>query len=238
MKKQGIALVCVAVLLMTGCGAVLPEMTDEQADAIGEYAAITLLKYDANSRSRLVDLSQIKEEAVLPEELETLPQEEKQPEEIPDVSDTPAADHQEDMWADSMESFLELPEGISVTYLGYETCQSYQEENSLYFALEAAEGRELLVLRFSLQNHSEADCMVDLVDRKDQYRVTVNGSYTRIALTTMLANDLSTYMGTVPAGGAEDVVLLLEIAPEEVGTVENITLNLKDDSNAYTIQLL
>lgn len=242
MRKRKIALVCVAALLMTGCGATLPEMTDEQVNVIGEYAAITLLKYDANSRSRLVDLSQIeeKEDPILPVEPESLPTEDEQPENPA----TPVIDHRGEEYledyvgADSVESFLELPEGISVIYSGYETCQSYEEEGSLYLALEASEGKELLVLHFTLQNTSGANQEIDLIGRRDNYRVTINGSYTRAALTTMLTTDLSTYMGTVPAGGTEEVVLLVEIDPEQVPSAETISLNLKNDSKTYTIQLL
>ncbi len=242
MKKRKIALICAAALLMTGCGATLPEMTDEQADAIGEYAAITLLKYDANSRSRLVDLSQVeqKTEPVLPAEPKPAPTEEIQQENPSEEPETPVIDHrgEDNVGADSVESFLEMPEGVSVLYTGYDTCESYEEEGSLYLALEASADKELLVLRFALQNTSETDQEINLAGRRDSYRATINESYTRTALTTMLNKDLSTYMGTVPAGGTEEVVLLFEIDPEQAGSVETISLNLKNDSKTYTIQLL
>ena len=37
------------------CGNEIPDLTEEESQRIGEYAAVTLLKYDANNRSRLVD---------------------------------------------------------------------------------------------------------------------------------------------------------------------------------------
>ena len=49
------ALLCAMALTMTACGNEIPDLTEEESQQIGEYAAVTLLKYDANNRSRLVD---------------------------------------------------------------------------------------------------------------------------------------------------------------------------------------
>lgn len=49
------ALLCTMMLSMTACGNEIPNLTEEESQRVGEYAAVTLLKYDANNRSRLVD---------------------------------------------------------------------------------------------------------------------------------------------------------------------------------------
>ena len=49
------ALLCVMALGMTACGNEIPDLTEAESQRVGEYAAVTLLKYDANHRSRLVD---------------------------------------------------------------------------------------------------------------------------------------------------------------------------------------
>ncbi|MDE7269131.1 MAG: hypothetical protein K2N81_01500 [Acetatifactor sp.] len=242
MKKTGIGIMCLAALLLAGCGATLPNMTDEEADIIGEYAAITLLKYDVNSRSRLVDLSQMEEleESGAPSVVEPEPLPEKPSEETPDIPDTSVIDISASglETVGSLESFLELPEGLSLANTGYELCQSYQGAAGSYFALEASEGKELLVLQFTLQNQSGASQEINLLARQDNYRVTVNGSYNKTALTTMLTDDLSTYKGTLAAGSTEKVVLVFEVDPVQTGSVDSITLNLKNDSKTYTIQVL
>lgn len=241
MKKNGMALICAAALLMTGCGAVLPDMTDEQADLIGEYAAITLLKYDANSRSRLVDLSKVEEKAEpeTPAVQESTPAQESTSEESSDVPETPVIDNRNpnNGGADSVESVLELPEGVTVEYAGYEVCQDYQD-GSQYFVLEASEGKQLLVLYFNLKNVSGMAQDIDLLSGRSSYRVTVNGSYTRSVLTTMLDNDLSTYMGSIADGGAEEVVLLLEVDTEQADNIQTVSLQLKNESKTYTIKLI
>ena len=242
MRKKGIALMCAAALLMTGCGTVLPNLTDEEADIIGEYAAIKLLKYDANSRSRLVDLSQVqeKEEPYKPASPNPSVPEESQAEEPPDIPDTPVIDNRVEgnLGADSMESFLDFPEGLSIVYEGYKLCQSYPEEEDQYFMLEASAGKELLVLQFSLQNLSGGTQELNLINRSDSYRLTINGNYAKMALkNTLLPDDLATYKGSLPAGGTKEAALLFEIEPEQMGTVTTLSLLLKNESKTYTIQL-
>lgn len=243
MKKQRIGILCLSALLLSGCGAELPNMTDEDANAIGEYAAILLLKYDANSRSRLVDLSQVEvlDAAQEPSAAEPEPLPEPMPsEEAPDLQDTPVIDASASglETSGSLESFLALPAGVSLASTGYELSQSYQGEVSSYFALEAAEGKELLVLQFDMQNLSGASQEINLLDRRDSYRVTVNGNYSKTALPTMLIDDLSTYKGTLADGSTEKVVLVFEVEPVQMSSVDSITLNLKNDSKTYTIQIL
>ncbi|MDE7253365.1 MAG: hypothetical protein K2O32_10550 [Acetatifactor sp.] len=241
MKKIGIGIVCMAALLMTGCGADLPDMTDEEINTIGEYAAITLLKYDVNARSRLVDASVLEELQNIPEpELPSVPEQKPEPEPEPEpATEVPVVDNSVagEMTAESLESFLELPEGVNLSFTEYEVCQSYQEDNQ-YFSLDASEGKELLVLHFTLRNASGSDQSINMLARRDKYRVTVNGSSTRNALPTLLTNDLTTYKGTLGNGASEDVVLVIELSPEELTNVTSITINFKNELNAYTIQAL
>lgn len=243
MNKKGIGILCLTAMLMAGCGSPMPNMSDENANAIGEYAAILLLKYDANSRSRLVDLSQVEaleeveekqEPSVQPQPEEPSSQAASEPESTP-VTDLSVSGLET---AGSLESFLDLPDGMSLVCTGHELCQSYQGEANPYFAMEAAEGKELLVLHFDLQNHSGSSQEADFLSRKDNYRVTVNGSYSRTALTTMLVDDLSTYKGTLADGVTEKVVLVFEVEPEQLGNVDSISLNLKNDTSSYMAQVL
>lgn len=241
MKKTGMALICAATLLMTGCGVSFPNISNEEADIIGEYAAITLLKYDANSRSRLVDLSQLEEKEKLEASTvpESTPTEESLPEETLDVSNTPVIDNRapSNVGTGSVESALELPEGVSLEYMRYEICQSYQD-GSQYFALDAAEGKKLLVLVFDLENASGSSQDIDLLSKKYVYRVTVDGSDTGFALTTMLDNDMSTYKGSIADGTVQEVVLVIEINAEQSDNPETISLQIKNDSKTHTIRLM
>ena len=46
------------ILALTGCAEnQIPDLTADQEKAVGEYVALTLMRYDAGHRSRLMDLS-------------------------------------------------------------------------------------------------------------------------------------------------------------------------------------
>lgn len=237
------AVMLISALSLSGCGNAVTYMTSEQSEMIGEYAATILLKYDANHKSRLVDLSTIEEtpEVVEPEK-EVI--EEKETEE----NTTPVIEKEEN-GADGeagttpkgtvqdMASICELPEGIEVTYKEFELLQSYAEEDNDYFALEASEGKELLVLSFELKNASGENQDVDVLSQNVKIKVTVNGDYSEYALTTMLMNDFSTYKDVIVADETEEVVLVIEVDDSMAEDIHSITLNLKNASNSQTIPL-
>ena len=47
-----------AAICMTGCGSIMPDLTEEETEIISEYASGVLLKYDRVYRSRLMDMSE------------------------------------------------------------------------------------------------------------------------------------------------------------------------------------
>lgn len=240
-RGKGILIGMLAVFVLTGCGNRIPEMSEEQEQAVGEYAAMLLLKYDANHRSRLVDLSMISEEGTIKSEIpkEALDQDSNQ---MKPVDDTPVIDYASESGvssAGSMEDFLGLPEGVSLSYQGMQVCNSYPEDGQAdaYFSLEASKGKRLLVLEFVLSNQSQTNQNVDVLHQEAVFKVTVNGNYTRGALVTLLLNDLSTYKKDVEAGGEEHLVLLVEIDNDMADAVSSVSLNAKKESKTYTIQL-
>ena len=237
------ALLCAMMLSMTACGNEIPDLTEEESQRIGEYAAVTLLKYDANNRSRLVDpevvIAKLEKEAA--KETTKASQEEGKAEETGSTGTTevtmPTA--QEEITA-SMEDFFGLPEGVSITYEDYMVADSYPEDGveDDYFALDASTGKKLLVLRFCLTNGTEQEEKIDLLNTNSRYIITVNDSIRANALTTMLPNDMSTYEETPEPGQSQELVLLLEVNEDVADTVQTIALRLKNASNEYTIQLL
>ena len=236
------ALLCAMTLTMTACGNEIPDLTEEESQRVGEYAAVTLLKYDANNRSRLVDpdivIAKLEKEAAK----EARRQENAQTEEQPAGTtaseiETPAA--QEDITT-SLEDFFGLAEGVTLTYEDYQIADSYPEDGSTdeFFALDASAGKKLLVLRFALTNGSDQEESIDFLNTSSRYIITVNDSTRGNALTTMLPNDMSTYAETLAPGETQELVLLLEVNEDVAGAIQSISLRLKNASNEYTIQLL
>lgn len=236
-------LITMMVLILTGCGGGLPDMTPEEEQIVGEYAAKLLLKYDANNRSRLVSREEV---AVYESELEqktqsTLPEQTQSG--MDPVDDTPVVEIGQEtsgvVATGSFEEFYDLAEGIQILYQGHEICDSYPKGGAEYeyFTLDAEDGNKLLVLKFRVDNQSQTVQTVDILSKSGILRATVNGSKNYNVLTTMLMDDLSTYKEDVAVGESVDAVLLIEAKTEELENVSSISLNLKNDSKTCTIQL-
>ena len=244
-NKKGIAcgaLLCAMAMTMTACGNQIPDLTEDESQRVGEYAAVTLLKYDANNRSRLVDpdvvIARLEKDAAK----EAGRQEQAPTEEQPGgtgASEVEMPTAQEDITT-SLEDFFGLAAGVTLTYQDYQIADSYPEDGSsdAYFALDASAGKKLLVLRFALTNGTAQEENVDFLSTASRYIITVNNSIRGNALTTMLSNDMSTYAETLQPGETQDLVLLLEVNEDVASAVQSISLHLKNASNEYTIQLL
>lgn len=242
MKATAVGLT--AMLMLTGCGNKIPDMTEAQAQQIGEYAAITLLKYDANSRSRLVDVSVIEEHDAKEQSLqELIAQQNKKPtsEGMKPVEDTPVVEIGKDavdVTVIGLEDFYDLPEGVTINYQEREICDSYSgdaSENA--FVLDAKDGKKLLVMKFLVENQSGSNQRIDLFSKTAVYRVTMNGAESVNTLTTMLLDDMSTYVGTIAAGESKILVLLAEVDSDKADGITSLSLNLKNDAKTGTIQL-
>lgn len=224
---------------LTGCGEnKIPEMTDEQMQLIGEYTAVTLMKYDANQRSRLVDYTEMlaTPEPEIPQEPEAEEPQGMDPTDDTPVVDGPAAD--EPAAPMSIEEALKLPEGIGVIYTGEGLYDSYPEGEDTFFALSASEGKKLLVLNFSIINASGQEQSVDILSLSPEFKVSVNGEYSRRALMTWLEEDLTVYQGTLPSMGSAATVLVIEVDEETASDISSLSISLKNDSETYTIPIL
>ncbi len=238
-KFSAIIIVMSMMLVLAGCGNALPDMSVEEMDAIGEYAAITLMKYDANHRSRLVDLSKYEEPEKRPD---PVPQEPSQEEELtgPETEDYKPAEPEPVVPAepefDSVADFMGLPEGVELNYVDYKVRDSYPEGDDLFY-LEASSDRKLIVVNFTLNNQSGTAQSLDFLNSGNQYRLQIGTAYRKNALTTILLDDMSTYKATLQSGATENLVLLFEVDSQYENPEQEMKLNLKNESNSYTILL-
>lgn len=237
MKKReiscGIAALC--LILFTGCGATLPSMTDAQQDAIAEYAAALVMRHTRDYSSRLVDLSLYEEK-----EPETI--EEPESGGMDETADTPVIDNSDNNNIDetvyqSIDALL-VPDGVVITYMGSRILDSYpenQEDDDLFFALDASTGKKLLVLRFSLQNTTGEEKNLDIFSVAPRCTIKINDTERTHVISTMLLDDLSTYIGSLAAGEEISLVLLAEI-DNTLDTIENLELTVStSEESAVTL---
>lgn len=241
-KKSLTKLLALSMLMtvLTGCAEnQIPERSPEEIQAIGEYVAFTLMKYDMGHTSRLMELPPVEEK----EE----PSEEEERNDIvgmDPVDDTPvindAGNEEQNQVPQnpvySMEEVMGLPEGVSVSFTGYEVYDSYPPESDA-FAVTAAEGKKLLVLNFSMTNTLNQEQSLDLLSSGTRYRIMVDDEYAQWSLPTMLPEDMSSYIGTIAAGESIRTVLVVEMDAEAAGAVSSIRLILRNELKSHTIQL-
>lgn len=242
--KRACKLLCgvMTVALLTGCGSTMPELTQEETDLISEYAVGVLLKYDKYHSGRLVDTTDYEtaEDVAQTEEPEQ-PEQEPEEAEVP-VDDTEVVDVSQDEETIAVPATIEEYYGLqdfTFQYTGYELVQNYPPEtgeSDVFFAMDATEGMQLLVLKFTAANTSSSDQTLNMLERGARFRVSVNGESSVGALATMLLNDMQTYDDVVPAGSSVELVSIVEVPQSvSVNTIEfvlrggeqNAVLNLQ-----------
>ena len=116
--------------------------------------------------------------------------------------------------------------------------QSYPsgtEGDAVFFAMDATEGTQLLVLKFTAANGSAADHTLDMIGSGAKFKVSVNGASGENALSTMLLNDMQTYKDVIPAGASTELVSIVEVP--QATTVESIDFILRGDAGNSVINL-
>ena len=236
MRKAGTVLCGILVTaLLSGCGAAMPDLTQEETDLISEYAVGILLKYDKYHSSRLVDTT------VYDEVVEEIPEEIPEVEPASPVNDTEVVDVSQDVEPSAPPTTIEEYygiQGITFQYLGYDLTQSYPSDVSgenLFFAMDATEGSQLLVLRFMATNVTSADQTLNMLSYGTKFRVSVNGGAGQSVLTTMLLDDMQTYNDVIPAGYSIELVSIVEVP--QADSVETIDFILRGRDENVTIAL-
>lgn len=243
-KRKIVAILTAALFMtgLTGCAEnQIPDLSGDEIQAVGEYVALTMMKYDMNHRSRLMDLSVLEEADSVPgDSAGTQEPEEEEPSGMAPVDDTPVVDsegkEETAVSSYSLEEVMGLPEGLEVTFTGQEMHDSYPEGED-FFSLNASEGKKLMVLHFSIANTGEQEQSLDMLHSETVFQITVNETYSRRALTTMLLDDMATYVGTVPAGGNVDTVLVIELESGMAENVSSASMNVKNEDKACTCLL-
>ena len=227
---------------LSGCGAVMPDLTQEETDLISEYAVGILLKYDRYHSGRLIDTTAYEDtEEVSEEELSAEESEQEQGQET-STDNTEVIDISQDEKSAGLPATIEDYYGIrdiTFQYLGYELTQSYPsnaDDENLFFAMDATEGEQLLVLRFQASNATSYDQVLNMMSFGARFRVSVNGESSQSVLTTMLLNDMQSYNDVVPAGSGVELVCIVEIPQStSVGTIDFI-LRGNDENATITLQ--
>lgn len=253
MKKKSLfsaALVCSLGLLLTGCnqGQGLT-LTEQDQQLVTEYAVSVLMKYNAGSNMRVLsgqELLQAETEEQARQDREARRQQlaeeyqgSQQAEETVSGSGTAAGSDSESETIANIEDLGSLMalDQITITYQNYEITDSYGEpDEEIMMAMDAAEGKSLLVAHFTVTNHSSETSHLDVLSQDGKFRLKADGK-TLQAEYTLLLNDLSMYKGDLEAGASIDTVLIFEVSGEqEAAESLELIVSMGEQSGRITLK--
>lgn len=258
-KSLFIGAVLIGCFCMTGCGIgpQVPDLSEEQTELITEYAAGLMLKYDANYSGKLLDEEALakeeateadkraKEQAYKQAAEEYLAKKENAKKKVEQSEESNTSDETSGLGSgigasspqiDSIGTFYGL-DSFNIDYTGYELCDSYPSSgDDVFMAMEATEGKQLLILKFDVTNTSSESIDFDMFYRSPDFNVSVDGGKNIHNQATLLLDDLAAYNGLVEAGAKEPMVLVFEI-DGNINQIGSMVLSARNDSGKGQINL-
>lgn len=244
-KGKIIGVLAISACMLTGCIDSMPDMTEEQSELVAEYAADMLLKYSPNYHYRIADeeeVASVEAEMETSQEEETM-QEESQPSQ--DLSQTGSGENVsvgaetsvEDGSEYDLATFFSM-EQFSIRYASCEITDAYPKaESGAGFSVTAPQGYNLLILHFDVENLGEETAQCDLFDQINNVRVNVNDAGYVQALSTLLTNDLTTYMEDIPAGEVADAVVAVPVEQTDLDEIQTAVMRITTQDSVVNISL-
>ncbi|MGN0346341.1 MAG: hypothetical protein ACI4DU_03550 [Lachnospiraceae bacterium] len=231
-------------LLLTGCGNVIPELSEEEMDRVEEYAANLILKYDSHFQSDILTeeerqtvLAELERKAQLELEVQALKELEEQ-----EAEDTASdADGDGESEGENGEPAVEEPKytdiddfygisGFDIRFSRYYSCDTYPanlEDNDWQGVTMATNGCKLIVFEFEAENITDSDQTLDFASIHPVFGFRINHNITKAILSTMQLEDMSIYRGTIPAGATENMVLIIEVSDDVASQLESVVMIMK-----------
>lgn len=244
-KGKIIGVLAISACMLTGCIDSMPDMTEEQSELVAEYAADMLLKYSPNYHYRIADEEEVasaEAEMETSQEEETM-QEESQPSQ--DLSQTGSGEtvsvgaetSVEDGAEYDLAAFFGMDQ-FSIMYASCEVTDAYPNaESGVGFSVTAPQGYNLLVLHFDVENLGEEAAQCDLFDQISKVSVNVNDAGYVQALSTLLTNDLTTYMEDIPAGEVADAVVVVSVEQTDLDEIQTAVMQITTQDSVVNISL-
>ncbi len=251
MKKERLVVCVLAALIclsFSGCAKVY-ELTDADEDLIAVYCAKTVSKFNtikAQGYTNLIgqdlkDLYALQEEQQVEGQATAEPDgAEENPEELPaDVSDdtnttTDAGDT--DVTSEASSS-MSLTDALSIEGLTFDfksvAAMDYYSIGG-YANITPSRGNQFLVVTYNVINSTDADVAVDIPSTGIKFKASVGGT-SNTADGTIVPTDLSVYKGAVPAGHAQEMVLLFQMDPDSLADLSGLKLSMVNGTTVTNI---
>lgn len=229
-KKLTCGVLIACCLLLTGCGEELTELTTEEEEIITLYAAKVVAKHNVRLSQGIVRYRGNEDEDEDEEEFSE--EDAAEDEELTDEEETADAAETDSTAVDAEEAEEPAAEpvtltkamgidGISFTYEGAAVPQSLRL-SSYYTLPDPAAGKQYVIVGYRLTNTTESPVEVSVARMRPTFTATIDGESADAGI--VLEDDLSTYEGTIAAGGNEDLILLFEVSDAAASDLSDLQL--------------
>ena len=238
------------VLLLTGCSNDYIKINESETEAIAQYCAHLLLKYDGNKLddNRLMDYDDLlkeldarkPEEPVTPIEEEPLVTEEPQlteePSEVPDDGTESDGDNnvpEDYVFPTEAPTPTPVPIYTLAEVIGcnkyfnleYDTTvftEEYQSDSE-YFSLKAPEGKKIAAVTFKLTNTSKKEKTYEAANYSVKYKLTCDNDSNYDPALSLLAEDLQFYNESIGSGETKETVVIFFVPADVMPRTLKVT---------------
>ena len=237
--------------MMCGCGSKVPELSETEEAVVTEYATNLLVKYssiadrtllnDIELEAEIAKEAEERERVLKTKELEQAYLQAMDGNKVMDNTVNTDSGKQNETVSAPQKTVSEFiaEDSISINYASYSLCDSYPDNSveDFFMAMDATEGHQLCVVKFSVENMSASEQELNMLNKQGRYSLRIDGGKIVQAQSTLLMDDLSSYVGTLPANGKEQLVLIFEV-PGDVSQIGTMDLIMADSTgeNILTLQ--
>lgn len=138
---------------------------------------------------------------------------------------------------------VELAELVNVTdmgirYTSYELCDEYPGGSSAGgFTVQPSQGKKLMVIHFALENKAQETKACDLFDSGIRIKVNLNENGFVKTMSTLLMNDITTYIEEMKPNASADVVTVIEVDVATEDEISSLNLLIESGGNKSALKL-
>ena len=225
-------------------------LTESEQKMYAEYAAGVLMKYNAGSNMRVLEgqtlinqeakekaaKEQAEKRAQLAAEYEANKNSSKSESQSSGSGSSGSSEGTSVSYITDM-SAATGTNAFSITYEGYEITDSYPNSgDDILMAMDATQGKLLLVTKYSVTNISGQTENFDMFSKQAKFRLNLNGERYKSQY-TLLLDDLSMYKGDIDAGATINTVLIFEIPEDTAANISDMVLSITVDDAVSSMQL-
>ena len=246
MRKLFLVIVMlISMSLLSACSSNNINLTDEESDAIAQYCAHLLLKYDGNkvAQRKLLDIDELEDyyKELKKDEPEPVVTSEPEPSATPidDVTPTPTVEPEPTPTAqiepeqEKAESITDLfgMEGFTVDYKSSSISKTYSEDEN--FTITAKEGESILAVEFAIRNIGKGKQTFVSSGSKVAYALHCTNGDIYAPQISMLGNDIQFLNDEIDQDEIYTAVLLFII--DEKDTPDKLRLEDGETGRIYDV---